>query len=135
MSNTSNEPPLHSHTHHVIGIVDTPEQVAATLRSLADSGFPDDAAEVLCGEAGLRHIDSSGEHHGLDGRMMRITERLFADDHELIGAEQALQAGKFVVAVLATADEAAERARAALRSNGAHGVVRYGRWTTTHLHP
>jgi hypothetical protein len=59
----------------VIGVVDTLGDLEAALSALGAAGFKRGSIQVFSGEEGLRCIDPRGEHHGLLGRLIRISRR------------------------------------------------------------
>lgn len=126
-------PDVHRHgfvsapVNRVIGVVDDPREVPATLASLREAGFPEDAVHVFLGEEGERSLDLEGTHHGLRGRITRTLQRYGYEADVFTEAEEELRAGHALLGVLTDGSaEQQSRAARAMKSHHAHSLHFFG---------
>lgn len=123
---------------HVLGVVDTPEQLIAAVAALRDARFLDSEIDVWRGQAAADALDASTGRTGLAHLVIRVAERLGASNDEMAMKEryeQALRDGGFVVAVFAPTSERTELAAQTLREHDGHFINWMGRFTIEPLHP
>jgi hypothetical protein len=124
--------------NHVLGVLDTPEEVSAAVTALADAGFRSSEVSVASGRAAADALHASTGRTGLANLAIRIAERIGIENDEMLVKERyerALREGEFVVAVLAPTDERKALAAEVLRGHGGHFINFLGRRTMTALHP
>jgi uncharacterized protein (DUF2126 family) len=122
----------------VIGIIDDTADAGAAIRDLRAAGFTADEVEVLAGEAGALRIDVTAEGREALVHTLPPTEKLrhYFDAPGIVSRiEEALQAGRYGVAVTAGESEGRERARAILKSHGGHFINFYGPLAAESLDP
>jgi hypothetical protein len=118
----------------VVGILDDPDAASSAVDALVAAGVPAERIQVLCGDAGARRLDPSGERHGLLGQLRRIVQQYADQEVAHVERQSAeLRAGKFLVAAPAEGDEARERVAEILQANGGHFINHYGKWTVRRL--
>jgi hypothetical protein len=119
----------------VVGVVDDPKQLDATVQGLVDTGFAESQVSVLCGRRGVEMIDAKGTRKGLLARVFRMVDGLGEEREHTEHHVRELEAGHFIV-VVDVVDEAAKgRARDAMKSHGGHFINYYSRWSTEDLTP
>jgi hypothetical protein len=119
-------------TDHIVGIVDTPEQLEEAIRALTGGGFLESEIRVAHGPAAAARLEASTGRTGLVDRLLRVAERIGMPNDEMAikdRYEQALRDGQFVVLVLAPTDERKARAGEVLSSKGGHFIKYFGRLT------
>ena len=125
-------------TNHVIGVVDTVEQLTSAARALRRGGFLDSEIEIVCGPGAADALGENTGRTGLAHLAIRLAERLGIADEEMEVKdryEQALREGRFGISVLAPTEERKTRAGQILRDHGAHFVNFLGRFSIETLHP
>ena len=123
-------------TSRLMAVLDTGEAAAAAVDALGREGFTGDAVLVLRGERDAERIDSLGNVGGTWARARRLLSFTLADQMvDLAVYVAALRDGRTVLAVLAPAGDARERARRALVGAGAHFVNFFGRFATEDILP
>ncbi|HEU4589138.1 MAG TPA: hypothetical protein VFS11_10840 [Gemmatimonadales bacterium] len=149
MQRESNQPTQTFHeypTNHLVGVLDTPEAVSATLGALHTAGFPEDAVQCYCKEDGARRVDFTSSHHQLLAKCVRVVEHAveslehavehFGDEGDFKARnKEELSQGHFLVEVKAAHDDERHRAREILKDNGAHFINYFGRWCVDCLDP
>jgi hypothetical protein len=120
----------------IVGVIDTSHDLDAVLASLGAAGFTPESIQVLSGDEGIRSIDPDGSYHGLLGRLTRIIQAIGAEYEHMHRYEEELRAGRYLV-VISVSDDEAERQQAAaiLRERGGHLVDYYGPLALVHLVP
>lgn len=119
-------------THHLFAILDTDEQIQATIEDLHTNGFEDEDIAVYTGDRGADYLDASGRRHGLFARLLRSFEFITTDAiTDTAEYEQAAMAGRYVVSVKASHKVERDRAHAVVRDHGGHLINYYGRMATT----
>jgi hypothetical protein len=119
----------------VVGVIDDPSDLEATVEGLVASGFAESDVNVLCGERGVRQIDAKGKRKGLLARVFRIVDALGVEREHTKHHVKELEAGHFIVVVDARDETTKERARDGLAAHGGHFINYYTRLTSEHLSP
>ena len=130
--------PIQYPTNHVLGVVDTPEQLQAATTALSEAGFLDSEIDIACGPAAADDLGATTGRRGLAHLAIRIAEHLgMADDEMEVKNryEQALRDGQFIVMVLAPTDERKTLAGQILRAHGGHFINFLGRLSREAIHP
>jgi len=130
--------PIRYPTKHVVGVLDTAEQVAAVVPDLRANGFMDSEIHVHCGVDRADALNASTGRTGLANIAIRIAEKLGIEDTEMERKElyeQAMRDGRFVMLVSAPTDDRKDRAAEMLAKHGAHTVSYHGRFTIQGLVP
>jgi hypothetical protein len=123
-------------TNRLMAVLDTDDAAAAAVAALAREGFTGEAVLVLRGGRDADRIDSLGNVGGTWARARRLLSFTLADQMvDLAVYVAALRDGRTVLAVLAPAGDARERARRALVGAGAHFVNFFGRFATEDILP
>lgn len=115
-------------TNRVAGTVDDLEEAQAVVESLSQAGFAMDEIDILYGEEGLRRLDSTGVEHGLLARVQRTAFHWHEEGRYLRQHVEDVQAGHFVIMVLAKEPEKREKVREILKSYGGHFIKFFGNW-------
>ena len=110
-------PGLHG---HVIGLIDSAEELSDAVDKLIESGFSDDAMICLAGADGIALIE-------------RVERHYFGDSENEIGTTciSALRDGKLVFAVQVKDGDEAQRAATAAGAAGGHHFVHFGLFVNT----
>ncbi len=119
-------------TDHVVGIIDTGDQVRAAYAALTSSGFLESEVTVSSGQASADALNANTGRTGLAHLAIRIAERFGVANDEMAVKkryEDALRGGQFVVAVLAPTEERRELAASILRDQDAQSVNFLGRFS------
>ena len=122
--------------NHVVGVLETREQVESAVNALLAGGFLDSEIEVATGQASADALDATTGRSGLAHLAIRVAEKLGLSSEEMDlkeRYEEALRAGRFVVAVLAPSDARKERAVQILKDHGCGAVHFLGRFTIESL--
>lgn len=131
------EPPRYPE-NHVLGVLDTPDQVRSAVNALAEEGFLSSELDISCGKAAADAIDATSGRSGLSGLAIRVAEWLGIENDEMAVKEryeQALRDGHFVVSAAAQTDERKELAARILWEHGGHFINFLGRYTMMRMHP
>jgi hypothetical protein len=119
-------------TDHVVGILDTADQVRTAYTALTSSGFLESEVTVSSGRASAEALNANTGRTGLAHLAVRIAEQLGVANDEMAVKkryEEALRGGQFVVAVLTPTEERRELAASILRDQNAHSVNFLGPFT------
>ena len=111
--------------NHVVGVVDTPEQLRSAAKALTGGGFLTSELGVSCGTDAADALDATTGRTGIENDEMAVKERY----------EQALRDGHFVVAISAPTEERKALAAKILQEHGGHFVNFLGRYTMVRMHP
>lgn len=111
--------------NRVIAVMDDPDEVAAAVEELSESGFPREELFVLCGRGGAERLDPSGRHHGLVGRLYRFAQHLGEEHEQWERYAEHMEAGGLMIVVPA-GDENKRVAAGILGNHGGHEMVHYG---------
>ena len=105
-------PGLHG---HVIGLIDTPEQLDGAVDKLVANGFSEDNMVCLAGADGIALIE-------------RVERHYFGDSENEIGKTciSALREGKLVFAVKVRDGDEAQKAASEAAAAGGHRFVHFG---------
>lgn len=130
--------PIRYPANHVVGVIDTKEQVDALVPDLTTAGFADADIAVHSGIDSAEALDENTGRSGLANLAMRLAETLGLENNEMEQKERyehALRDGKFVVLVAASDEEHKDRAFAVLEAHAAHTVSFHGRFTIEEMAP
>lgn len=137
-STTQSDRPVRYPTNHVVGVVDTAEQLKSAVTALTGGGFLASEVEVVCGPAAADALAKSTGRTGLTNLAMRVAERFGVWDDEMemkARYEQALRDGRFLVSTLAPTEERRALAARILEDHGGHLINFLGRFSIVPLHP
>ena len=130
--------PIRYPLNHVVGLMDTPEQVRCALDTLTGP-FLESEIKVVCGgEQEADRLRATTGRTGLLDHVLRIAQSIGITNDELEVKdryEQALREGHVMVHVLAPTDERKERAAQGLRDCGGHFINFFGRFTREEIAP
>lgn len=117
-------------TNRVAGTISDATHASRAVDRLVEAGFDRDAIDVLHGEQDLHRLDPSGGEHGVFAKLQRslIRGAVGSEFKRLTHHVEDVQAGRYVVMVLALDRDARDRAADILHANGAEFVGFYGRW-------
>ncbi len=118
-------------TNRVTGLLDTEDEVNATVRALEQDGVPSDDIDIFVGEPGARALDLSGREHGRVKRWLRTLEAAVGDESETNQRiDTALRKGGTLVSVKVHDRKSDERARAfrVLKALHGHEIHFWGPW-------
>lgn len=130
--------PVRYPTSHVLGIVDTREQVTQLVSALRSGGFLESEIDYRTGAQEADDLHASPGRTRLAGLVLRAAERIGAADEELETKhryERAMRDNHYVVAVATPTDERKERASQLLRAHGAYTVTFFGKHTIEYIVP
>ena len=119
--------------HQILARLPGPDEAAATAEALAGAGIPADQVFVLCGEEGAKRLDPTGRHHGLKGRLVRLTQAITAYGDMIRDDGLYLEAGGVLIIVPARDGDERERAQRVLRQHGASAMRYFGEDTWEEL--
>jgi hypothetical protein len=117
-------------TNRVAGTITDAAAAKKAVEDLVAAGFDREVIDVLHGEQDLRRLDPSGGEHGLFAKLQRSLVRgaVGSEFKHLTHHVEDVQAGRFVVMVLAREPRTRDVAAEVLYANGAEFVGFYGRW-------
>ena len=130
--------PVRYPTNHLLGIVDTRDQMTALVSALESGGFLESEIDYRSGVQDADDLRASPGRPGLAGLLIRLAERIGAADEELETKhryEQAMRDNRFVVAVATPTDERKERASQIFRAHGASTITFFGKNTIEYVVP
>jgi hypothetical protein len=126
-------------TNHVVGVIDTCEEVGGAIEALSTGGFLDSEIHILAGEAAAEALETwSGRTGRITNLLIHAAELLGVQDDEMSLRErygQALRDGRYVVAVAAPTETRKELATRILGEHGGHAVTFMGRFAIEQLIP
>lgn len=125
-------------TNRVVGTIDDAKSARAAIEALLEAGFERDDIDVLHGQDDLSRLDPSGEEHGFLAQFQRAVMRAIKPNEEyrhLARHVEDVNAGRFVVMVLARGRDQRLKAADVLSEHGAQFVGFYGRWAWSGLPP
>lgn len=116
--------------NRVTGLLDSEDEVKATVRALEEDGVATDDIDVFVGEEGARCLDLSGRAHGRVIRLLRTLEASVGDESATNRRiEAALRQGATLLCVKVH-KKSAEKARAlrVLKALNGHEIHYWGTW-------
>jgi hypothetical protein len=124
-------------TNRVVGTIIDGDDAHRAVDALVSAGFDREAIDVLHGERDLQRLDPSGGEHGIFAKLQRslIRGAVGTEFKHLTHHVEDLQAGRFVVMVLAAARSSRDLAAEILHTHGAEFVGFYGRWAYESMPP
>jgi uncharacterized protein (TIGR02246 family) len=125
-------------TNRVVGTVADATHARAAINALLQAGFGEHDIDILHGEAGAQRLDPEGVEHGFLARFQRTLIRTAGPAEEythLMRHVEDVNAGRFVIMVLAKQRERRTLAADILNAHGAEFVAFYGRWSWEGLTP
>ncbi|HEX6964836.1 MAG TPA: hypothetical protein VF166_03480 [Gemmatimonadaceae bacterium] len=125
-------------TDHVVGVIDTDEQLAAAVEALTRGGFLDSEITIDTGPASADRVRATTGRTGLAHLVIRIAEALGVENEEMAVKsyyEGELRRGHYVIEVLAPSEERKQRATQILREHGGHAINHMARFTIERLVP
>jgi diadenosine tetraphosphate (Ap4A) HIT family hydrolase len=117
--------------NRVTGLLDSEDDVNATVRALETDGVPTEDIDIYIGEQGARALDLSGREHGRVRRLLRTLENAVGDESATNQRiDSALRKGATLVSVRVHKRKADEKARAfrILKSLHGHEIHFWGPW-------
>jgi uncharacterized protein (TIGR02246 family) len=122
-------------TNRVVGTVGDADQARHAVDALLRAGFRVEDIDILHGEEDLHRLDTTGAGHGFLAQFQRTVIRTFDLDEfkHLTHLVEDVQAGRFVIMVLAKRSDQRILAGEILHKHGAEYVGFYGRWAWTDL--
>ena len=124
--------PLRYPTNHVVGVLDTEQQVADAVAALTAGGFLASEVQVATGPAAADRLNAGTGRLGFGNLAVRVAERLGVANDEMRlkdRHEEALRDGRFLILVATPTDERKDRAAQLLGERGAHTLVHMGRFS------
>ena len=117
-------------TNRVAGTITDSADASQAVDALVAAGFDRDDIDMLHGNEDLRRLDPAGAEHGLFAKLQRSLVRgaMGSEFKGLTHHVEDLQAGRFVVMVLAPDRRARDLVADILHAHGAEFVGFYGRW-------
>ena len=125
-------------THHVVGVLDTEQQVDDTLHALTTGGFLESEITIGCGTDLADRLRATTGRSGFAAHAIRFAQALGMVNEETEAKaryERAMRAGQYVVAILAPTPERKERASEILASHGGREIGYFGRFTIERMRP
>ena len=119
-------------TNHVVGVLDTAEQVGDAVAALTAGGFLTSEIQVVTGPAAADRMQSHTGRLGFSNLVVRVAQRLgIANDEMRLKArhEEALRDGHFLVLVATPSDERKDLAARMLGERGAYTLAHMGRFS------
>jgi hypothetical protein len=113
-------------TDKLLGVVNTPEELQATVLELNAAGFGEREISMLCGKQGADRLDITGKDHGAFARVYRLIEKL-GGYKNLTDYQQQLLHGHFLLAIAAANKKKKQQALKALQSHGGHEINFFGK--------
>lgn len=110
-------------TNRVTGLLDSEDEVMATVQALEEDGVRPDDIEIFVGEEGASRLDLSGQNHGRIRRWLRTLEAAVGDERETNQRiDAALRRGSTLLSVRIHPNKKVdEKARAARIIKTLHG--------------
>lgn len=89
----------------VVGFIPTEQAANGALDALHALSYTEDEIGVLHGEAGVRYLDASGEHHGVVGRVGRLLQNISDVETFLLKRSEAeLLQGNYLFRIITNGD-------------------------------
>lgn len=117
-------------TNRVAGTITDSSDASKAVDALVAAGFDRNDIDVLHGTEDLRRLDPDGAEHGLFAKLQRslVKGAVGLEFKHLTHHVEDVQAGRFVVMVLAPDRRARDMTADILHAHGAEFVGFYGRW-------
>ena len=125
-------------TNKVVGSIDAADGVQAALRDLKSAGFTTKEIELLADAEAASRIGVNDEAYEVRVHIFDSRQKVpaFYDAPGIVRrVEEELQAGHYLVGVMARDEEARERVHRILKSHGGHFINFYGRFAAEALEP
>ena len=123
---------------HVVGVVDTVDQVAEAANALLTGGFLDSEIDIVSGAHAADRLKESTGREGWTDLAAPYAQRIGLENVEMemkAHYEQALRDDKFLVRVATPTDERRDLAKTILAEHGASAVNYFGKYTNAVLEP
>jgi diadenosine tetraphosphate (Ap4A) HIT family hydrolase len=123
--------------NRVTGLLDSEEEVSATVRALEEGGVTPDDIDVFVGEEGARRLDLFGREHGRVRRWLRSLEASVGDERETnLRIDEALRQGATLISIKVRTRKAGDKERAlkALKARHGHDIHYWGTWGFDDVH-
>lgn len=117
--------------NRVTGLLDSQDEVTATVRALEADGVATDDIDVFTGEEGARSLDLFGREHGRAVRLLRTLEAALGGEGETNHRiDNALRKGASLLCVKVHKRKSDEKAHAlnVLKALHAHEIHYWGTW-------
>lgn len=117
--------------NRVTCLLDTEDEVMATVRALEQDGFAPNDIDLFVGEQGSRSLDLAGREHGRVRRLLRTLEAAVGDERETNKRiDAALRQGATLLSVKIHNRKSTEKARALriFRAIQGHEIHCWGPW-------
>ncbi len=124
---------LRTPQNRLLGWLAGPDQATEAIAELEAAGFGHDSIYVISGEDGLRHLDPTGRHHGLRGRVIRLAQTVTFLGDDILDVSQHVAGGGVLVSVPTGNDEEVATGARVLRAHGADHLRHFGSLTYTDL--
>lgn len=117
-------------TNRVVGTIADAANARAAYEALLQAGFTREDIDVLHGEEALKRLDPTGAEHGFFAQFHRTLIRAFNSEEfdDLTHHVEDIEAGRFVIMVMAKPRNQRLLAADVLNRFGAEFVGFYGRW-------
>jgi diadenosine tetraphosphate (Ap4A) HIT family hydrolase len=118
--------------NRVTGLLDSADEVMATVRALEEGGVATDDIDIFEGEQGARRLDLSGREHGRVIRLLRTLEAAVGDESGTnLRIDKALRQGATLLCVKVHNRKSDEKARAfrVLKALHGHEIHYWGPWS------
>jgi diadenosine tetraphosphate (Ap4A) HIT family hydrolase len=117
--------------NRVTGLLDSEDEVKATVRALEENGVATDDIDIFTGEQGARSLDLPGREHGRVVRLLRTLEAAVGDERETNDRiDKALRQGATLLCVKVHNRKSDEKARVlqVLQALHAREIHFWGPW-------
>lgn len=117
--------------NRVTALLDSEDDVTATVRALEEDGVAPNDIELFVGEQGARCLDLSGREHGRVIRLLRTLEAAMGDERETNRRiDEALRKGATLLCVKVHNRKSDEKTRAlrVLKALHGHDIRYWGPW-------
>ena len=118
--------------NRVTGLLDSEDDVKATVRALEEDGVKTDDIDIYSGEQGARSLDLFGREHGRVRRLLRTLEAAVGDERETNQRiDQALRGGSTLLSIKINNRKSDEKVRAVkiLKTKHGHEIHYWGPWS------
>lgn len=126
--------PLTVAANRIFAVIDDPDDLERAVTALAGASSTA-PPKVLCCEAGLQRIDSTGDRGGPLHRAIRLGQRITLEGDHMQRYEDEIQKGHYVLEIDAPPVDERGKLVELLQSHRGHFINAYSRWTTESLAP